>query len=327
MRVRLGDWRRAAVAVLFYVMPEVARAGNSALADYDQRRLTMTHALWEAQGPSRIFGVDPRGRTLAVELAEKVLVPKTIVALDGLRARAVHELNIGHDAEAQSLLQSATETLEREEKCYTAWYGYWQKVDPLAINRKLWIDVLEHLPPEMASVTASRSRVTVAEATLVGALNADSAASADCGDMALGELVARLESVYGDERGKLVADLAKQELRAGHPLAGRDRVEPCPAAAAKTSGKEHAAFDLLPNLQDFYPLSAQSIDVQGSVLIRAHIDTAGCAQRLEIVQGSGVPQLDTAALEFSEHARFLAAESGGRSVASEKVFKVTFVLR
>jgi len=75
-----------------------------------------------------------------------------------------------------------------------------------------------------------------------------------------------------------------------------------------------------------YPVALYEQRIEGDVTLRVHVDTSGTvvADSLRIVESSGHPQLDSAALEGAPTLLFRPARLGGRAVPLTVLFPVKF---
>lgn len=75
-----------------------------------------------------------------------------------------------------------------------------------------------------------------------------------------------------------------------------------------------------------YPNELYARQVQGNVMLRLHVDSAGrvAAESTTVVTSSGYPALDSAALHGSAALRFVPAMRGGRPVGRTIRFPVHF---
>jgi len=108
----------------------------------------------------------------------------------------------------------------------------------------------------------------------------------------------------------------------------RPRSTPCPPEIGRTvdSGSK-AKLARADPLQTFYPASSLFREEQGDIVLRTHVNAAGCATDVAIVVHSGYPQLDAAALKWFETGHFLPEYADGKAVDKELTFKVRFKLR
>ncbi len=75
-----------------------------------------------------------------------------------------------------------------------------------------------------------------------------------------------------------------------------------------------------------YPAGAAREGVQGTVRIRAHVDTEGRVTQADVVSSSGDSRLDEAARQAALDWRFRPALQAGRPVAAQVVRNVRFAL-
>jgi TonB family protein len=75
-----------------------------------------------------------------------------------------------------------------------------------------------------------------------------------------------------------------------------------------------------------YPVASYAAGVQGEVLLRVFVDSGGTvvADSLRLVERSGHPALDSAALAGATRLRFRAARRGGAPIAVSRLFPVHF---
>jgi TonB family protein len=75
-----------------------------------------------------------------------------------------------------------------------------------------------------------------------------------------------------------------------------------------------------------YPMSLYVQRVQGNVLLRLHVDERGLvvADSTSVVEASGYPGLDSAALAGASQLRFRAARRRGVPIAVSMLFPVHF---
>ena len=91
------------------------------------------------------------------------------------------------------------------------------------------------------------------------------------------------------------------------------------------------APDVAPQMQNVdvpfrYPLSLYLQRVQGNVLLRLHVDASGgvVSDSTALVEASGYPGLDSAALAGASQLRFRAARRRGVPIAVSMLFPVHF---
>lgn len=97
-----------------------------------------------------------------------------------------------------------------------------------------------------------------------------------------------------------------------------------PENATLTAPRFNAAY--LHNPTPVYPAAARRAGYEGAVIIRAHIQIDGNADRVEIKKSSGYAMLDQAALEAVRKWRFVPAKRGNDNVAEWVEIPWTFKL-
>jgi protein TonB len=100
---------------------------------------------------------------------------------------------------------------------------------------------------------------------------------------------------------------------------------PQPAAEPVVEPPQYKAA-YLSNPRPQYPLAARRRGIEGTVLIRAEISTAGECLRAEIRKGSGYEMLDHAALEAVKKWRFVPAKRGSQAIVAWVEVPITFKL-
>jgi len=75
---------------------------------------------------------------------------------------------------------------------------------------------------------------------------------------------------------------------------------------------------------DYYPAGAKQRDEQGEIVVRTHVNAAGCASEFALVVSSGYPDLDHGAIQVAEASRYAAAKDGETPVDGYVTFKVRF---
>jgi protein TonB len=82
----------------------------------------------------------------------------------------------------------------------------------------------------------------------------------------------------------------------------------------------------LNNPKPSYPLMAKRLRLQGTVLLRVMVDEDGRAQDLAVIESSGTPLLDRAALDAVRAWTFVPARRGEQAVSAAVNVPVRFVL-
>jgi TonB family protein len=81
---------------------------------------------------------------------------------------------------------------------------------------------------------------------------------------------------------------------------------------------------LVSQVEPVYPPQAKADKVQGVVLVRAHVDTEGRVEKVEVL--SGDPRLSQAALDAVQQWRYKPVVRGGIPIEIDRTAKVVFVL-
>ncbi|MGC1521997.1 MAG: TonB family protein [Steroidobacteraceae bacterium] len=191
--------------------------------------------------------------------------------------------------------------------------GYWKQYPAVTHNRDMWGAFLSrnHLPPD----TPHEAAVLAAEAALLKALDGGAP------EPAWAELARQLKETYVEERSRLVyrANLAAATYR--------NRISPCPAPVAETSGTRSPKYGRLTrSLDDFYPTTSRRLGEEGLVLMSLKISSTGCATGAAIVGSSGSALLDDAVLQFYETMEFIPAGMNGKAIDATVRAPIAFKL-
>jgi protein TonB len=99
------------------------------------------------------------------------------------------------------------------------------------------------------------------------------------------------------------------------------------SASPATAGVLQSAPGFLVQPPPPYPEDLRLQGIEGSVVLRVHVDAEGWPQRVSIDRSSGYAQFDHSAVAtVQQHYRFRPAQEGGRSVAADVRFAVPFRL-
>lgn len=273
---------------------------------------------------------DVRGRTPSQDVDEWLLTEAREARLHALRQQA-------HDTEARGgvnggsgALQAAAAIARQEQYMGTVLASYWG-LQGLVARHAALLQGLEGDEP--AGERAARAaRIHEALARLGDQLPRAMAADTDLARSQAGRLLSdygnNVLRVYNTERGAVAKELSAHERALGRPPAAQTRLGPCPSAAQGTAGGETpklASGNRAPD--SVYPDASRRASLEGEVIVRAKVDAAGCLQEAAVVQSSGVPDLDQAALSWTQQARFLPAEHDHKAVEGSFAFMVRFTLR
>jgi protein TonB len=77
----------------------------------------------------------------------------------------------------------------------------------------------------------------------------------------------------------------------------------------------------------FFPPASRERGEQGKIVVRVRVAANSCPTAFGVVVPSGYPDLDAAALKVAESTSYKAAVEGGKAIAAEIQFKVSFVFK
>lgn len=97
----------------------------------------------------------------------------------------------------------------------------------------------------------------------------------------------------------------------------------CASGPSVTKPRATAASSWVPR----YPAEAKRNGMQGKTVARVRVEPSGTVSEVEIVQTSGFPVLDRAAVEAARCQRYEPGTVGGAPSAMWAEFPVRFVLR
>jgi TonB family protein len=281
--------------------------------------------LWEAeQMPAPVK--DVAGRTLADYLSEFVLPPASVKRLTELRENARTQQA---DAEAVKRIIAEAQPLIVMELYKTfAITTYWAAREVIAYHEKIlapWLSFADEADRQAVNTHFKATEVSLAK-TMLGALLLTDNAERDAAVVRLSQMRSRASAFYNERRLSFV-QLASGKPGAP-PLQTRQRESACTTRPAGTSGKSVPA--LAPDNEapeSVYPAFAKHANVEGPVVVNAHINSAGCMESAEVAQSSGDETLDAAALQWTERGNFLPAVKDGTPVAGTLRFRLKFELR
>jgi TonB family protein len=104
------------------------------------------------------------------------------------------------------------------------------------------------------------------------------------------------------------------------------RKAPCGPAIQPIPWQDKAKYVGGEAIESFYPPVAIGRGEEGGVVLRLRIARTGCVTAAAVVVHSGVPALDSAALQWFESSQFAPASSDGRAIDSELSLRVVFRL-
>jgi protein TonB len=286
--------------------PEVAQELAKFDAEFKKSRETL-EAASQKLPPDR---TDFRGETAQKDIARWVLPASTIETIESHRKTAV-KAKFVQDAEAA--LVPARTLLVAELARFSAISRYWMSALPSPFWRGYWNSLYE-----------SNGLAVKPPDSMLVSIESDMKAALERGDFLAAstkaeEMVPVLEAAIDSATSRLVREVGPPTFSA--------RKTPCPRGVAPDAGQSKPALVDSKPVNDFYPPGAIARGETGSLVLRARVDSQGCANQFAIVVRSGVKSLNDAALVWFETARYSPATRGGRAVDAEHTFKVKFVLR
>jgi TonB family protein len=213
-------------------------------------------------------------------------------------------------ATAKSTLDDAERAIASASSKALEIAGYWDRLVPMAWRARWMNFAAKYELPEMIP----DERLIETEAALLGHLERGEFVQAAQADRQLETLV---NSAFQ------VANLQRFERKFPKGLPFFSRRTPCPdSVQGRASGSARMTKSASP--VDFYPPQSRKLNEQGSITLVAHVVPTGCATKFAIVETSGFPRLDEAAIGVAEASRYAAATESGEPVEGEVIFRVQF---
>jgi TonB family protein len=254
--------------------------------------------VWLIYSSSAAIGPDGRGQTVAHDIATWVL-PEEV------------RRQLGDGA-----ADGENAALEEPQRRLTLIAFYWAHQFTLRHQRALWLRAQQGAPA--ADVQSSSARIEALESRL----RQDYAPTSTL--QALTAEINELTLAYDRERQRL-AGLGPD---VSAPMFERSGDLPCTRIVAqelRTSSPHGLQLLWSPAVMDFYPMTARRDHLTGRVLLKVAADDTGCLQHMEVERSSGVPELDSAALELAARIQFAPAIRDGKPV--ENIARVPIVFK
>jgi TonB family protein len=314
---------RYAAAALLLLGPLMAAAQTTPRTvtqeDIDAGQKALQSALTSGAAAKSTAGADFRGRTAAQDIADWTMQPAVKQRLD--------ELIGEQDATARG---AAITILADQMRRIVLINHYWNTWPLLKRERDLWDKWVQLVLPQ-TSATDSVQRVKAREAEFAKTYVPGTDPAVLDADMQ------SLLTLYNRERLSISKDANAKLAAAPGGMPSRTRQTPCPtdtpssgsdgAAGASDSSSSHAArVTQTPSLAAYYPDEARRSASTGRVLLRLDIDETGCARNFQVVESTGDPLLDDAALRYAEAMRFRPATADGKPKHSSPELPVKFAL-
>jgi TonB family protein len=307
--------RMAAVLLMGLIAASWAHAEEVPVSQHDLEILQeavvgASSQLLLAWGPQ---GADFRRRSVSQDIDDWVMTSDIKAQLDKFLQGA--EASDGARQAAQQILLDQMRRLSVID-------DYWSMEGSLSRQRDLWRNWAELVLPQDVAVQ-SVQRVSAREIAFMKIYTP----VAD--PQLLSREVGELLRVYNDERLKLSVPANAKLSRIPGGLKSLVRDIPCfrEADAPMDGGVHPASVVSTPDLEDYYPMSTRRALGSGRVMLNLYIDAHGCLTKSEVVESSGDPELDDAALHFSERIHFTALHAQGVARDSWTRLPVKFELR
>jgi len=247
---------------------------------------------------------DSRGRNKIEDLEQWAYTAE----LDGHVTALLESARAAEDVQANADLDEAARLVNEASRRAMEIAGYWQRSSTI-LWRERWksFATLNALPAEPIDPS-----LLEAERSMHALLNAgDFARAAGAGAI----VEEKLQTVIRQ------ATTGLAQSRADAALKYVPRTTPCPTPDV---ARKKAAMTQSAAPEDYYPAAAKQRDEQGEIVVRTHVNAAGCASEFALVVSSGYPDLDHGAMQLAEASRYAAAKDGETPVDGYVTFKVRF---
>ena len=247
---------------------------------------------------------DSRGRNKIEDLEQWAYTAE----LDGQVTALLKSARAADGVQASTDLDEAARLVNGASRRAMEIAGYWQRSSTI-LWRERWKSFATRnaLPAE-----PSDPSLLEAERSMHALLNAgDFARAAGAGAIVEEKLQTAIRK----------ATIGLAQSRADADLKYVPRTTPCPTpdvARTKAAMTQSAIPD------DYYPAGAKQRDEEGEIVVRTHVNAAGCASEFALVVSSGYPDLDHGAIQVAEASRYAAAKDGETPVDGYVTFKVRF---
>jgi TonB family protein len=269
---------------------------------------------------------DPVHRAQLQELEKLLLTPQHEARLKELASRSRAQ---GAAAALQAALSAARELLWQENyRCsLVEWrLAFEERFAPHEQSVQRLADALSAPAREEPAARIAAARASL-DAEFAAAMSAEPPEARTAAIEHLTGSFAAVLAVYNQARGELAAALSSQERVAGTATAAQLREGPCPLGVIRTSGRELPALgadNSAPN--SFYPGTSRHAQFEGMVTVEAWVSSSGCMEKAAVYESSGVPELDQAAIRWTEQATFYPAERDHRAVDGTLRVRIRFQL-
>lgn len=276
-------------------------------AQYEKLR---TESLESLRAPAPKTARDFRGRTVDQDMEQWVFAPETRKRIEAARESAT---SLRGDP-AYAALRSADLLVKAEADRAAQISLYWDGARPGLYWRDYWQAFFE---ANGAPTPAPYARLLDQERQVRAALEVGDFGKANA------------------EASQLATALRESLSAAARRFPSKDkpaalnyvaRKAPCVAAIQPIPWQDKAKYVGGESIESFYPRAAIRRGEEGAVVLRLRIARTGCVTAAALVVHSGVPALDSAALQWFESSQFAPASSNGRAIDSELSLRIVFRL-
>lgn len=297
----------------------------TSVQEWDSIVESLRRGAWTARSLSDVFGKDTRGRTLDDDWNEFVVAREVLTQLDGLREKAAAQMATSDSAGLQETFNDASSLLATQVHAAAIVMTYWPAEVAVGYHRSILDPWLDLAPGEQKKEVGDHIAATMQ--SLVKTLE-DGLTEADFERRiglvnALATQRRTANEYYNQQRRALMEKLAK--LPDAPQLRSRKRQSACPPAVMPLAGQaipSLAKDNVSPS--ENYPPNARVADVEASVVLQVSISETGCMEFAQIIETSGVEDLDEGALLWAERAKFVPAEKDNKPAAGTMPFRFSY---
>jgi len=272
---------------------------------------------------------DLRGRSAAQDVDRWLLTPEHEARLKDLRERAEALSAKGAKSDLLITLNVSTGLVGQEAYMAGMLTTYWTLWSLVAQHSANLQGIAARISPPAPLKDAAFDVIAPAVARdYEEAMAAESAGMQATDIERLNNDRRNLLHALNEARGRYAARLSEQQRTQGQEAATYPPDTPCPESVQQTSGGPSPGFaegNAAPD--SFYPDSSRRAEYEGSVTVKAAVSAAGCLQKASVYTSAGVPELDDAAIRWTQQARFRPAEVGHQAVDATLLFIVKFQMR
>jgi TonB family protein len=300
------------------------------LEQSDQILASMKRNVWNMVESSSNAPSDSDGHHLADDLAEFVLTDEFLNQYANLRAEVAQQLAARPQDDAGAILQPLQHLLLAEG--LRTWHVrmHWHMQDARRYHLGIVVPLLrkssetqrQHAQQELDRIDAL-IRAFRAETPLVP--QPFTLAAGMEAFMRWRNQIGTFARSYNDIRQTLLSQLTATE-RAALNSSSTERTEPCPALTEPVPAGEKLRILSSPDISKHYPELMKQHQVEGSVRVRVRVSAEHCLMQAQVVETSGSPELDSAALGAAMQMQLAAPVRDGKTQEAEGVLPFHFKL-